>query len=143
MPQCPSSNIPSNTAVSDMSTDATLKNTTTKQVAVVHASQDETSSSGSAKRMTIIAIVLISFALIIVLLLMLKFVFPRLVVCIRTHSKRGEYVVPPTGTPHDYVVRLMPYVAGRRSRRGRHSYAGYNEKQLEWSTSSPKTSYWV
>ncbi|XP_031574453.1 contactin-associated protein-like 2 [Actinia tenebrosa] len=63
------------------------------------------------------AIVLIVCALIILLLLVMKFVLPRIVACVRTHSKRGEYIVPPSGT--GYPGRLMPLVAKRSSGRNR------------------------
>lgn len=69
-------------------------------------------------------IVLISCALVILLLLALKFALPKIISCVRTHSKRGEYIVPNSGPP-GYPARLMPLVT-KRSSRGRQLTHGEN-----------------
>jgi hypothetical protein len=105
--------------------------------------QKETSKKESS--LGIPAIVLISCALVIILLLLMKFVLPRIITCVRTHSKRGEYIVPPSGT--GYPGRLMPLVTKRSSVRGRqltHSETPHvPSEHNNTNTSGGTKSYWV
>lgn len=104
--------------------------------------QDTSKKDGS---LGIPAIVLIVCALIILLLLVMKFVLPSIIKCVRTHSKRGEYIVPPSGT--GYPGRLMPLVTKRSSGRNRqltHSETSQLPNELGGTNASGGIkSYWV
>ncbi|PFX21238.1 Contactin-associated protein-like 2 [Stylophora pistillata] len=90
-----------------------------------------------------IAIVMISAALVVIVLLSMKFALPRVIMCIRTHSKRGEYIVPPSGSS-GYTARLLPIVAKKSSIRGRQltQHSG-NGKYVEGNAAAGLKSYWV
>ncbi|EDO39261.1 predicted protein [Nematostella vectensis] len=95
------------------------------------------------------AIVLISCAMIIMVLLLMRFVLPRIIVCVRTHSKRGEYIVPPAVAGTGYAGRLMPLVASKRgSGRARAQYRLEDGKLTNHETNNINASggiksYWV
>ena len=90
-----------------------------------------------------IAIVMISGALVVIVLLSMKLGLPRVIMCVRTHSKRGEYIVPPTGSG-GYPARLFPLVAKRASVRGKQlTQYSVNDKHVEGNTTSGINSYWV
>lgn len=93
----------------------TLTTSTTVENKYFNVQSKETSDE---KGIGTTGIVLLSCALVILLLLSLKFILPKVIKCIRTNSKRGEYIVPPSGPP-GYPARLMPLVAKRSSIRGR------------------------
>ena len=93
--------------------------------------------------MSTIAIVMISGALVVIVLLSMKLGLPRVIMCVRTHSKRGEYIVPPTGSG-GYPARLIPLVAKRASVRGKQlTQYSVNDKHVEGNTTSGTNSYWV
>ena len=88
---------------------------------------------------------LLSCSLVVVLLLTVKFGLPRVIVCIRSHSKRGEYVVPPAGVA-GYPARLMPLVTGRKaSFRGRltHNHIEKHVPEGNGAAAVGMNSYWV
>ena len=89
------------------------------------------------------SLVMISGALVLIVLLSMKFGLPRIIMCIRTHSKRGEYIVPPTGTA-GYPARLLPLVTKRSSTRGRQlTQYGGSHRYVEANASGGIKSYWV
>ena len=90
-----------------------------------------------------IAVVMISGALVVIVLLSMKFGLPRVIMCVRTHSKRGEYIVPPAGSS-GYPARLLPLVAKNSSFRGRQlaQYGGH-DRYVDGNTASGIKSYWV
>lgn len=90
-----------------------------------------------------IAVVMISAALVVIVLLSMKFALPRVIMCIRTHSKRGEYIVPPTGSS-GYTARLLPIVAKRSSIRGKQlTQCSGNGRYVEGNGAAGLKSYWV
>ena len=90
-----------------------------------------------------IAVVMITAALVVVVVLSMKFGLPRVIMCVRTHSKRGEYIVPPAGSA-GYPARLLPLVTKRSSIRGKQltQYGGH-DKYLDGNATSGINSYWV
>lgn len=90
-----------------------------------------------------IAVVMISAALVVIVLLSMKFGLPRVIMCVRTHSKRGEYIVPPAGSA-GYPARLLPLVAKRSSvqRRQLTQYGGH-DRYMDGNATSGIKSYWV
>lgn len=90
-----------------------------------------------------VAIVMISVALVVIVMLSMKFVLPRVIMCIRTHSKRGEYIVPPAGSS-GYPARLLPLVTKRSSIRGRQlTQYGGNGRCVDGNATGGLKSYWV
>lgn len=90
-----------------------------------------------------IAIVMISAALVVIVLLSMKFALPRVIMCVRTHSKRGEYIVPPAGSS-GYPARLLPLVTKRSSVRGRQlTQSGANGRYVDGNAAGGLKSYWV
>lgn len=90
-----------------------------------------------------IAIVMISAALVVIVLLSMKFALPRVIMCVRTHSKRGEYIVPPAGSS-GYPARLLPLVTKRSSVRGRQlTQSGTNGRYVDGNAAGGLKSYWV
>ena len=113
-----------------------MKQTTPRRTKV--KGEEETDSE-----MSTIAIVMISAALVVIVLLSMKFGLPRVIMCVRTHSKRGEYIVPPTGSA-GYPSRLLPLVAKRASLRGRQlTQYGGNDRCADGNATSGIKSYWV
>jgi len=103
----------------------------------------EISVEDSASEISTIAIVMISAALVVIILLSMKFALPRVIMCIRTHSKRGEYIVPPAGSS-GYPARLLPLVTKRSSIRGRQlTQCGTNGRYVDGNAAGGLKSYWV
>ena len=103
----------------------------------------ETSLEDSTSEISTIAIVMISAALVVIILLSMKFALPRVIMCIRTHSKRGEYIVPPAGTS-GYPARLLPLVTKRSSTRGKQlTQCGTNGRYVDGNAAGGLKSYWV
>ena len=103
----------------------------------------EVSLENSASEISTIAIVMISAALLVIVLLSMKFVLPRVIMCVRTHSKRGEYIVPPAGSS-GYPAKLLPLVTKRSSIRGRQlTQSGANGRYVDGNASGGLKSYWV
>ena len=103
----------------------------------------EVSLENSASEISTIAIVMISAALVVIILLSMKFALPRVIMCIRTHSKRGEYIVPPAGSS-GYPARLLPLVTKRSSIRGRQlTQCGTNGRYVDGNATGGLKSYWV
>ena len=101
------------------------------------------SAQADENQLSIIAIVMISAASIVLLLLSMKFLLPRVIKFVRTHSKRGEYIVPSAG-PAGYPARLLPLVSKRPSLRGKPlPQYGVNDKYPDGNASSGVKSYWV
>ena len=102
-----------------------------------------TGNGETNSEMSTIAVVMISAALVVIVLLSMKFGLPRIIMCVRTHSKRGEYIVPPAGSV-GYPSRLLPLVAKRASLRGRQlpQYGG-NDRCADGNATSGIKSYWV
>ena len=66
---------------------------------------------------------------------------PRVIMCVRTHSKRGEYVVPPTGSGGN-LAGLFPLVAKRASVRGKQlTQYSVNDKHVEGNTTHGKNAF--
>ena len=90
-----------------------------------------------------IAVVMISAALVVIVLLSMKFGLPRVIMCVRTHSKRGEYIVPPAGSA-GYPARLLPLVAKRSSvQRRQLTQHGGHDRYMDGNATSGIKSYWV
>ena len=103
----------------------------------------EISLNDSASEISTIAIVMISAALVVIVLLSMKFALPRVIMCVRTHSKRGEYIVPPAGSS-GYPARLLPLVTKRSSVRGRQlTQSGANGRYVDGNAAGGLKSYWV
>ena len=103
----------------------------------------ESNLEDSASEISTIAIVMISAALVVIILLSMKFALPRVIMCIRTHSKRGEYIVLPAGSS-GYPARLLPLVTKRSSIRGRQlTQTGTNGRYLDGNAAGGLKSYWV
>ena len=101
------------------------------------------SAQGDENQLSIIAIVMISAASIVLLLLSMKFLLPRVIKFVRTHSKRGEYIVPSAGSA-GYPARLLPLVSKRPSLRGKPlPQYGVNDKYPDGNASGGVKSYWV
>ena len=118
--------------------------TTTHSRDVEHRRQKIPKGNGETNsEMSTIAVVMISAALVVIVLLSMKFGLPRIIMCVRTHSKRGEYIVPPAGSA-GYPSRLLPLVAKRASLRGRQlpQYGG-NDRCADGNVTSGIKSYWV
>lgn len=102
-----------------------------------------TKNEENESEMSTIAVVMISAALVVIVLLSMKFGLPRVIMCVRTHSKRGEYIVPPAGSA-GYPARLLPLVAKRSSFRGRQlPQYGVNDRCVDGNGTSGIKSYWV
>ncbi|XP_068677964.1 contactin-associated protein-like 2 [Montipora foliosa] len=114
----------------------TQKNTTPKREKFVRNEEDKS-------QLSVIAVVMISAALVVLVLLSMKLLLPRVITCVRTHSKRGEYIVPSAGTA-GYPARLLPLVSRRSSFRGKQlqQYGG-NERYADGNASGGIKSYWV
>ena len=115
-----------------------------KEIQTSSWSNEFTVDNGTGELSTI-AIVMISGALVVIVLLSMKLGLPRVIMCVRTHSKRGEYIVPPTGSG-GYPARLFPLVAKRASVRGKQlTQYSVNDKHMhvEGNTTSGINSYWV
>ena len=78
-----------------------------------------------------IVLTLICSCIVVVLLLATKIGLPRVIVYIRTHSKKGEYILPLDGT---YPARMIS--------RERFIHSHYVDKHLEGNAADMK-SYWV
>ena len=119
-----------------------VSTTTTYSGAVEHRIQTTPRRKNNSE-MSTIAVVMISAALVVIVLLSMKFGLPRIIMCVRTHSKRGEYIVPPAGSA-GYPSRLLPLVAKRASLRGRQlpQYGG-NDRCADGNATSGIKSYWV
>ena len=116
--------------------------TSTKEILFTRWPKELTVDNGTGELSTI-AIVMISGALVVIVLLSMKLGLPRVIMCVRTHSKRGEYIVPPTGSG-GYPARLFPLVAKRASVRGKQlTQYSLNDKHVEGNTTSGINSYWV
>lgn len=123
--------------------------TTTGQSGTIRARKETTprlkaaSDQGDENQLSIIAIVMISAASVVLLLLSMKFLLPRVIKCVRTHSKRGEYIVPSAGSA-GYPARLLPLVSKRPSLRGKPlPQCGGNDKYPDGNASGGIKSYWV
>lgn len=107
--------------------------------------QETGSDDEEAIGMSTLTIVMISAALVVIVLLSMKFALPRVIMCIRTHSKRGEYIVPPAGSS-GYPARLLPLVTKRASIRGRQltqSSTNANGRYADGNATAGLKSYWV
>ena len=116
--------------------------TPAKEIQTSPRPKEFTVDNGTGELSTI-AIVMISGTLVVIVLLFMKLGLPRVIMCVRTHSKRGEYIVPPTGSG-GYPARLFPLVAKRASVRGKQlTQYSVNDKHVEGNTTSGINSYWV
>ena len=107
--------------------------------------QETGSDDEEAIGMSTLTIVMISAALVVIVLLSMKFALPRVIMCIRTHSKRGEYIVPPAGSS-GYPARLLPLVTKRASIRERQltqCSANANGRYADGNATAGLKSYWV
>ena len=127
---------------------SSLPVTTTSATGIVggirQTTRDTSWEDGEAGEISTIAVVMICAALVVIVLLSMKFALPRVIMCIRTHSKRGEYIVPPAGSS-GYTARLLPLVAKRSSIRGRQltQYGGNGGRYVDGNAAAGLKSYWV
>ena len=139
---CPIECTTSPTSTSNVTTTTISPKTPAKEIQSSPSPKEFTVDNGSGELSTI-AIVMISGALVVIVLLSMKLGLPRVIMCVRTHSKRGEYIVPPTGSG-GYPARLFPLVAKRASVRGKQlTQYSVNDKHVEGNTTSGINSYWV
>ena len=130
------------TSKPNATTTAPYPKTPAKEIQSSLSPKEFTVDNGTGELSTI-AIVMISGALVVIVLLSMKLGLPRVIMCVRTHSKRGEYIVPPTGSG-GYPARLFPLVAKRASLRGKQlTQYSVNDKHVEGNTTSGINSYWV
>lgn len=130
------------TSTPNVTTATIYPKTSTKEILFTRWPKELTVDNGTGELSTI-AIVMISGALVVIVLLSMKLGLPRVIMCVRTHSKRGEYIVPPTGSG-GYPARLFPLVAKRASVRGKQlTQYSVNDKHVEGNTTSGINSYWV
>lgn len=130
------------TSTPNVTTATIYPKTSTKEILFTRWPKELTVDNGTGELSTI-AIVMISGALVVIVLLSMKLGLPRVIMCARTHSKRGEYIVPPTGSG-GYPARLFPLVAKRASVRGKQlTQYSVNDKHVEGNTTSGINSYWV
>lgn len=120
------------------SVDPTTVDTNDKTPGVPGRQTDPSSDGGLSTAFT----ALISCCIVVLLLLTMKLGLPRVIVCMRTHSKKGEYIVPPTGV--GYPARLMPLVTGRKAPiRGRLTHHGDKHVEGNGTAGGGIKSYWV
>ena len=130
------------TSTPNVTTATIYPKTSTKEILFTRWPKELTVDNGTGELSTI-AIVMISGALVVIVLLSMKLGLPRVIMCVRTHSKRGEYIVPPTGSG-GYPARLFPLVGKRASVRGKQlTQYSVNDKHVEGNTTSGINSYWV